>query len=467
VTPSRPSPVARPRVTRTARRRSLRALLVIPAILAAAVLAGCFQIVDQSTVQEGEIGDVIVTTNMCLTNGTAGCTGGLSDTLEDGDVQYFIGYLIPSWAIEPASVTWNGDAGNQALPRDVAYENILQGFAPAPLGQRWVGYTSARRTPPPILTHQRMTATARIGLPTDSAPGILSLATVTGWRVIRDAAGSKPGLAIDRAYNCSENTDGLPTTVCVLSGSPAQSTTPGQTPVADDIPISTLALGNGPDVSARAGSVATVKFSQASNFKGEGNDTIPMTATTTLPGAKLEFAPNIILGASQLPSEVRVSIPLTANTGDYTVTLATANGLRRATANLRVTGIRTLIGPQLAGQVKTIKESATLLRKYMKDTDMDEIRRGNVYDLPIALPAAGTVTGTFVGKVKKGGKKITLGKDTRRLKLPGTVALHLLTTPPARKALRNGTKLTGKLTLRYTPQGAKKSSSASLTISLT
>ena len=115
----------------------------------------------------------------------------------------------------------------------------------------------------------------------------------------------------------------------------------------------------------------------------------------------------MILGASLLPLQVRVNVPLSATTGDYTVTLATANGLRSATANLHVTGVRTLIGPQLSS-VKSIKDSAKELRKYMKATDMEEIRRGNTFDLPIALPGAGSVTGTFSGKLSKRGKSVLL-----------------------------------------------------------
>ncbi|MFT4036412.1 MAG: hypothetical protein QM679_12635 [Patulibacter sp.] len=447
-------------------RRPLRALVAVSAALAAMALAGCFQIIGQSTVQQGDIGDLTVTTEMCLTNGVAGCSAGLSDTLTDGDLQYLFGYLVPTWASEPAAVQWTGDAGDQTLARDVAYENILQGFAPAPLGLHWVGYSSGRRTPPPVGVDQRMRAVAQIGLPGDSAPGVLSLATVTGWRVVRDASGAKPALAIDRAYNCNETNDGVPTTVCILSGEPVQSTTPGQTPTANDIAISTLALGAPADVSARAGNVATIKFPQASNYSGDGNDTIAMKVTTTLPGAKIEAPPALILGASTLPSEVRVTVPLVAQTGDYTVTLQTADGQRKATANLHVTGIRTLIGPVIAASVTSIKDSAKQLRKYLRETDASEVRRGNTFDLPVALPAAGTVRGTLVGKLSTHGSKRTLGSGTATLKIPGTATIHLVTTTAARTALRRGRTLRGTLTLRYTRRGKSKSTSAHLTVAL-
>ncbi len=183
-------------------------------------------------------------------------------------------------------------------------------------------------------------------MPSDSAPSSLQLATVTGWRVIRDAKDGKPALAIDRPFNCSESTDGLPTTVCLLSGSPVQETTPGKTPTADDIPLSTLALTNGPDVSARAGSVATIKFrSRATGAARHRHH--PDAGDHHAPRRPARVPAEHHPRASQLPSEVRVRVPLAANTGDYTVTLQTANGLRKASANLRVTGIRTLIGPQI------------------------------------------------------------------------------------------------------------------------
>lgn len=449
----------RARAAGTCRARGLRALLLIPALLAAAALAGCFSIIGQTTVQEGDIGDVIVTTDMCLNGGTAGCEAGLTETA-DGQIQYLIGYLIPTWAVEPPSISWRGDAGNLTLARSVDYESILQGFAPAPLGQRWVGYTTDARPAPPIETDQRMQAVARIGVP-DSAPGTLQLATVTGWRLVRDSAGgTRDPLPITRAYNCAETTDGTPSTRCILSGAPEQSTSPGQTPTADAIRINTLSLGAAaPIPTVRAGSTAVLKFPLATSYRGEGNDVIPMKVSSTLKGAKFEFPPNVILGQAPPTAEVRVTVPLIAETGDYTVTISTANGIRSATGALRVVSIRSLIAPTSTGSVSTLRESAVQLRTYLRQAQPTDIRRGNTFDLPVTVPAAGKLTGVLTSKGK------VLSRGTKTARLPGAINLAIKPTPAAKDLLRRGKPLKGRLTLTFRPSSGK-AQKAALSVSL-
>ncbi|MEH3055140.1 MAG: hypothetical protein PGN13_14270 [Patulibacter minatonensis] len=464
--PSTTRPQRADRAPRRPLGRRLRALVAVPVVVAAAALAGCFSITGETIVQDGEIGDVIVTTDMCLTMGASGCAGGLTDETR-GDVQYLVGYLVPTWALEPATINWKGDLGNITVARSLPYENILQGFSPAPLGLHWVGYSTNAMTAPPPQTDLRMQATSRIGVP-DAAPGTLSLATVTGFRLVRDSAGgTRTALAEDRAYNCAEVTDGLPTTQCILSGQPAQATTPGQTPVTEDVDLNTISLGTPPTVpTIRAGGSAILRFPLSTNYKGDGNDTIPMRVTSTLRGAKFEFPPNVILGGSGLPAEVKVTVPLIANTGDYTVTLATANGIRKATGTIRVIGIRTLIS---AGQeddttVATLKEGVAGLRKYLRTAKSADIRRGNTFDLPVKLPSAGTLTGTLVGR-NGGRKKVTLSAGRSTMKIPGTATLHLTPKTAARSMLRSGRSLDGKLRLVFKPRSGK-AQSATLTVKL-
>lgn len=442
-------------------RRKRRLLALIPAIAAAAILAGCFSIVGQTTVQEGDIGDVIVTTDMCFLAPGTGCESGLTQST-DGNIQYLVGYLVPTWAIEPASISFRGSAGNLTLGRDVAYESALQGFAPAPLGLRWVGYTTTEQPAPPVETDWRQQAVARIGVP-DSAPASLQLATVTGWRVVRDDDGGKrTPLSIKRAYNCDETTDSLPSTRCVLSGSPSQATTPGQTPTADEIPINTLTLGAAAPINAvRAGGTAVLKFPIATNYRGEGNDTIPMRVTTTLKGAKIEAPPNVILGQAISPSEVRVTVPLIAETGDYTVTLATANGLRSATGTIRVVGIRSLIAPTTAGSAANLKETISQLRAYLATAKSSQIRRGNIFDLPVNLPAAGMLTAKLTPK----GSRRPLSTGDAKARIPGAANLAMKPTASGKKLLKAGKPLSGRLSFTFKPRSGKTERGA-LTVKL-
>lgn len=446
--------------------RARRLLALIPAIIAAAALAGCFSIIGQSTVQEGDIGDVIVTTDMCLlgasdTEAAPSCSAGLSDTV-DGNIQYLMAYLIPTWAIEPPAIAFNGNAGNLVLGRDVAYESAMQGFAPAPLGLRWVGYASGERPAPPVDTDWRQQAITRIGVP-DSAPATMKLATVSAWRVVRDDNGGKrTALPITRAYNCEEVTDGVPTTRCVLSGSPSQATSPGNTPTADEFAINTLTLGAAAPINAvRAGGTAVLKFPISTNYRGEGNDTIPMRVTTTLKGAKIESPPNVILGQAISPAEVRVTVPLIAETGDYTVTLATANGLRQATGTIRVVGIRSLIAPTTGGSAANLKETIAQLRAYLKTAKSSQIRRGNIFDLPVTLPSAGTLTASLTAK----GSKRVLSAGDAKGRIPGAVNLAMKPTSKGLKILKSGKPLSGRLALTWKPRSGKTQRGA-LTVTL-
>lgn len=457
-------PATRRRSPGRPRRRARRLLALLPVVAAATVLAGCFSIVGQSTVQEGDIGDVIVTTDMCLLGASdtgATCSAGLSDTV-DGNIQYLMAYLVPTWAIEPPAIAFNGNAGNLSLSRDVAYESAMQGFAPAPLGLRWVGYASGEQPAPPVETDWRQQAIARVGVP-DTAPATMRLATVSAWRVVRDNNGGKrTALSITRAYNCEEVTDGVPTTRCVLSGSPSQGTSPGMTPSTDEFAINTLSLGAPAPINAvRAGGTAVLKFPIATNYRGEGNDTIPMKVTTTLKGAKIEAPPNVILGQAISPAEVRITVPLIAETGDYTVTLGTANGLRQASGTIRVVGIRSLIAPSVGGSAANLKETIALLRTYLKTAKSSQIRRGNIFDLPVTLPAAGTLTASLTGK----GTKKVLSTGDAKSRIPGAVNLAMKPTAAGKRLLKKSKPLSGRLSLTWKPRSGKTQRGA-LTVTL-
>jgi len=146
-------------------RRAFRAAVLVPVSLLALFLAGCFSITGQTTSQVGVVGDVVVTTEMCVTNPfpPGPCEQGLSQD-QAADDQYFVGYLVEDWVTAPATISWSGTLGSLSLARSDAYAAALATVLSPGTGRHWIGYASGRQ---PLLhqaTDYRMTASARLGL---------------------------------------------------------------------------------------------------------------------------------------------------------------------------------------------------------------------------------------------------------------------------------------------------------------
>lgn len=422
-----------------ARPRWRRAALLATLAVGGLLLPGCFSITSQTTAQRDAIGDLQITTAMCLQDGPGTCDNGTSYTTDPDDFQFLLGYLTPSWAVPPTTVSWTGDLGSYTLERDLSYENALQTFSPPPIGQRWVGFSAPGVLDAiPADTPRSMTATASLGIPT-TAPGSLELATVTGWRRVR--AGDLPA---DRPYSCAERDGGAPSTICILSGapqqadSPTEATTPGRTPITTSIALNTLSLSApSATASAKAGASVSLTFNAVAQDAASAT-VVPITVESTIPGATFDAPAALLLDRATGPILVGVKIPATTPTGSYTVTLRTTSGLRAATARLSITGSITAAPVK----VTSIRQAAKLLAKYLKATPASEVRRGNTFDLPVSTPGVGRVA----AKLTRGGK--VLAEGTARAKTASAIVVRLQATRAGRRILRTS-KLRGTLTLKF------------------
>ena len=441
-------------------RRALRAAVLVPVSLLALFLAGCFTITGQTITQVGVVGDLVVTTDMCVTNpfpvGT--CEQGLSQD-QTSDNQYFVAYLVDDWVTAPATISWSGKLGSLTLAKSDAYAAALgAGLAPG-AGRHWVGYASGRQ---PLLLkgiETRMTATARLGVPVGS-PTQLALATVTGSRLVRDAGSGVTALPIDRPINCLEKDPDTPAnnaTYCTVSALPGtQPTTPATPALTQTIELSTLTLkAPAAPIEVTAGESATVPFTIAAHRATGAQSSVPSAVTSTLDGAVLRAPDSLSLdGAGQ--ADVQVSVPAGAAGGDYEVRLADSAGVRSATATLRVRAAvkptpAATPAPLAAPRIKTLQESVDELVLLLKDpAKVDGIRRSNVFDLPLESPSAGTLTASIERTVRLRGRKVTqvLGRGTRVVKAPGKAVVKLTPTKIGAKILRAGGSYKGTLRVK-------------------
>jgi hypothetical protein len=452
-------------------RGTLQRAALVPLSMLALFLAGCFSITNQTTTQVDGVGDLVVTTETCAQNPfPAGpCEAGFSQDAT-ADSQNFVAYVIDDWLVAPATISWNGTLGSFTLARSDAFANALAAKLSAGAGKRWVAYQSARMPRLHASTEYRMTAVARFGVP-NAAPSTASLATATGWRMVRDAASGVTAMPIDRPINCAEvdpEATAQPATTCAFSILPAvQPTTPDLPANLSPIELNTLTLTPPPAATdVVAGASATLTFGVQAHRAPAGPATVPAAATTTLTGATLT-APATLALAGAGTSVVQVQTPANAAPGDYTVRLVGAGGARSATATLRVvapaatpTPAPTATPVTLSAQTSTkslqqaVNELAALLKNQAK---VDGIRRSNVFDLPIAAPAAGTLTVTLDGSTRARGKKRTvlLAKGTRTVTNPGLTVVKLTPTKAGARTLTAKGRYKGTLRVQFSGSAAQ------------
>src|SRR3712207_6667004 len=134
----------------------MRRLAPLAALLAtAAVLSGCVKIESQSEEQLDTIGNVRLTTMVCVsgqdndpnsdckakdTNSQA--EGGLS-----GDGQLLVAYRITTDVVAPPTISASylaPHSGSITLTRSDSYTRQMGTYAPRRGGERWIGYISPR-----------------------------------------------------------------------------------------------------------------------------------------------------------------------------------------------------------------------------------------------------------------------------------------------------------------------------------
>lgn len=445
------------------------------------LLSACFSITGQGTSQRDVIGDFVVATELCLLDSSAigdgTCESGMPGN-SDFDVQYFMGYLVSDFAGAPDEVRWTGGLGDHRFAPSAEYSAALAAQLPPPAGHRWAGYRSARMAPIVGGTDVRVTATAEFAIPA-SAPAELALATVHGWRPVREADPladpPQAALTIDRPIVCGDTavgSDGAPTddgTACTVSSLPAQPTTLGAAPVLEHHTLSAAQLTPpAAVVGALPGERAVMDFTAATRNATGAPATLPLRAFTALPGAELDAPAALELGEdATLPVAIRV--PEGAAPGDYAVTLALASGQREATATLRVeappapapapapmpppaaAGAAPAPERPRGGVATSLEQTATLLKQELEQPSLRAgLRSGKPFDLNVDVPARGFVRISIVvgpkGKKKKRPPVLAVG--TGATALADLTTIRVRPTRQGRAVLRAGGQLRGFVVVR-------------------
>lgn len=468
-------------------RGAIRRAVLVPVVLAASlVLAGCFSITGQSTSQVDVVGDLVVTTEMCTRTapplGSGTCEAGLGQDT-NADNQFFVAHLVSDWVTAPATIQASGTLGALTLTASPQFAAAVGAKLSPGAGRKWIAYASTRQPKLVAGTDYRLTATARLGVPAGSA-STMELATVTGWRVVRDAGTGITALPIDRAINCDEvdpDDSGRMATSCAVSALPGTQPDSATTPAnAQSIELSTLAIAAPASVvPVTAGQTASIAFAVAAHRAAGAPASVSAFASTTVPGATPMTSSTIAL-EGQTSATVQVPVPAGAAPGDYDVVLSGANGARSATATLRVSAAPTptpaitptptpaitppaatptitpsatatpapgglpLVGPQLRTLQQYVDELAALLKV---QAQVDAMRRSNVFDLPLGAPSAGTLQVRLTAKVRVRGKARTqvLARGSRVVAAPGGATVKLVPTRIGARVLNAGKPYKGTL----------------------
>jgi hypothetical protein len=322
------------------RRRLARAAAALAALAAAAaVLSGCVVIKAVTAEQTGVIGPARVTVALCPSR-TAGCPdqGNSKAGAENGSVQLLLGYRIPAGATAPARVGSGDGLLTFAASPDYAAE--LQRLAPAPAGERWVGYLSGVLAYAKAAAAQSTAVPADFGLPADADPypGPLPYRPVVG---VRGVTGQSPATRPVRCYTSltAAHADGADTAViCVDS--------PAAAALAPDLSLATrdLAVIPGDPATAAPGVLVGVPFTLRYAGPASASANFALSAASALPGAVVAPSPGSLAPAGGGDSQVvvAVTVPAGAAPGIYDVTLTArlAGGqARTGTAHLVVAGI--------------------------------------------------------------------------------------------------------------------------------
>src|SRR4051794_36160265 len=118
----------------------IRVIVAVAASVAiAAVLSGCVVITNETSSQLDIIGSVRLNTEVCLATQDQSCEGNTpSGEPAPGDMQFLVGYRIPSNASAPNSWAGKQTATGETITftRSDSYTSELQRLSPAPSGQQ-------------------------------------------------------------------------------------------------------------------------------------------------------------------------------------------------------------------------------------------------------------------------------------------------------------------------------------------
>lgn len=361
-------------------RASRKISVVLVAGACAALLGGCVGINGASTSQPESLGPVQLSVSACA-SGSPGCgtssnTGAIYELIEGEslEAQALLAIRLPVGSTPPDSLTANlGGGGQLAFSRSTSYEEQLEALEPAPSGERWWGWISAKFTYSQKSKQSfSVSLTTSLPHPSDDSP----LESPMHWRPVVGARAISPGLAATRSVKCGTETEDLyagyneiggsgSTVVCV--DSPSESATRGflGAPIVDFGILGT-------SVEASPGGTVTAAFVARRTGAPDPSTTFALNAQSAIPDGSLSIdRTSVSLGGdSSQPVLATIGVPGGTPPGDYAVTLtATAAGKPARAGTVTVKVIR----PNRAPSIR----SASLSRKRFR------ARRGGTSKAPV------------------------------------------------------------------------------------
>jgi hypothetical protein len=340
-------------------------LLGVVALATVLVLSGCAVIVFESSNQLDVIGKARINTGVCLGGFFACPDSNTGNSEPTGDMQFLVGYRIPTKSEAPATWTGTSEGGETiTFSRSDSYTSELQRLSPAPDGQQWVGYVSSvhHHVGASSLNSDKETFSflTDFGLVqgSDGSPyeGPFQYRTVVGRRTV-DPAGT-PAQPADRPVKCGDTLTSKNSVDGPAEGGTICADSPSSKTIATNRSQPTRDLGvfcQGAN-QVQAGKDGAVNFNLKYAGAAGPEATFDLRATTTAPGATVTPSQDTLAPASDSTTGVgtTVKVPGTTAPGTYDVTLtASVGGQRRSnhcaltvvappTATIGILGVRSV-----------------------------------------------------------------------------------------------------------------------------
>ena len=361
--------------------------------------------------------------------------------------QLLAGYRVPEAADTPGSFP-SASGPATTFRSSSSYTSELQRLAPAPAGEKWVGYISDKLNLAATTTDpDRITLAPDFDMPQGAAGSPFPFRTVVGMRDDSTLTNGTRPVVCDATNLIGTSSD---------SGSTDCVSTPSSLPTLESdltsSPLNDLALAAGPAPTAHPGDTVSVPFVATLTGPSITSGSFALSAISTLAGATSTPAtPTFAPATGATATAASVKVPLSAAPGDYPVTLTATHGnqSRSATGTVHVLAVPGLV---IAFKAHSLNVS----------------RSGSV-TLPISCPAAsidpcaGTVTLGTAGKVliakrhtaRKRALRLGSGKFTLAPGANGTVKVKISTL--GRKALARTGRLAAKATFVMANRAGQKS----------
>lgn len=350
-------------------RRVGRHLAVLLAgVGAAAVLSGCVVISSTNGVQGASLGSVNLSISACADN-SPGCSGtsnagSFYDFVGMGgseEVQVLLAIRLPEGSVPPDNlIATLGGGGFITFAGSPGYAAELQALEPAPAGERWWGWLSAKGTYSQK-SAQSFSVSMDVTLPrpADGGPfaSPMHWRPVVGGRVVNpELPASRPvkcGVDNDDLYNGHGESGGVNSVFCIDFPNPE--TTRGSLTV----PIVDFGIVGG-SVEASPGTALNAVFLAKRSGAPDAATVFSLAAQTGVPGGTVALdRPSIALsGDATQPIVATIGVPAGTPPGAYPVTLtATAPGKPQRS------GVVTVTVPGAANDERPAIRNASLTRR--------------------------------------------------------------------------------------------------------